>query len=134
MKDILPPCALPQRQISSNALVPLFMRWVLAPHDTQTIPHRMMGGFLRLEPGIDYVRRAQMLQTNNHRTSRIGCIVSYQMHLIEFRQIVRDAEVANAISPFVRRHRLTEAETEKFLLDLRIPRAANVARIVSLGL
>jgi hypothetical protein len=39
------------------------------------------------------------------------------MHLIEFRQIARDAEVANAISPVVRRHRLTEAETEKFLLD-----------------
>jgi hypothetical protein len=95
----------------------------------------LMGGFLRLEPGIHYVRRAQMLQTNNHRISRIGCIVSYQMHLIEFRQIVRDAEVANAISPVVRRHRLTEGETEKFLLELHIPRAANVGRIsVSLGL
>ena len=57
------------------------------------------------------------------------------MHLIEFRQIVRDAEIANAISPVVRRHRLTEGETEKALLELRIPRAANVARIsVSLGL
>jgi hypothetical protein len=56
------------------------------------------------------------------------------MHVIQFRQIVRDAEVANAISPVVRRHRLTEEETEKFLLELRIPRAANVARIVSLGL
>ena len=76
-----------------------------------------------------------MLQTNNHRTSRIGCIVSYQMHLIEFRQIVRDAEIANAISPVVRSHRLTEGETEKFLLELGTPRAANVARIsVSLGL
>jgi hypothetical protein len=50
------------------------------------------------------------------------------MHLIEFRQIVRDAEVANAISSVVRRHRLTEAETEKALLELHIPRAANVAR------
>ena len=57
------------------------------------------------------------------------------MHLIEFRQIVRDAEIANAISSVVRRHRLTEADTEKALLDLRVPRAANVARIsVSLGL
>jgi hypothetical protein len=57
------------------------------------------------------------------------------MHLIEFRQIVRDAEVANAISPVVRRHRLTEGDTEKALRDLRIPRAANVARIsVALGL
>jgi hypothetical protein len=36
---------------------------------------------------------------------------------------------AYAISPVVRRHRLTEEETEKFLLELRIPRAANVAQI-----
>jgi len=58
-----------------------------------------------------------------------------QMHLIEFRQIVRDAEIANAISPIVRRYRLTEGETEKFLLELGTPRAANVARIsVTLGL
>jgi hypothetical protein len=57
------------------------------------------------------------------------------MHLIEFHQIIRDAEIANAISPVVRRHRLTEGETEKALLELHIPRAANVARIsVALGL
>jgi len=49
------------------------------------------------------------------------------MHYIQFDQIVRDAEIAYAISPVVRRHRLTEEETEKFLLELRIPRAANVA-------
>jgi hypothetical protein len=53
------------------------------------------------------------------------------MHLIEFRQIVRDAEIANAISPVVHTHRLTEAATEKALLALRIPRAANVARITA---
>lgn len=52
-----------------------------------------------------------------------------QMHYIQFNQIVRDAEIAYAISPVVRRHRLTAEETEKFLLELRIPRAANVARI-----
>jgi len=51
------------------------------------------------------------------------------MHLIQFRQIVRDAEIACAISPVVRRHRLSAEETEKFLLELRIPRAANVAQI-----
>jgi hypothetical protein len=51
------------------------------------------------------------------------------MHHIQFRQILRDAEVANAISPIVRRHHLTEGETEKFLLDLGTPRAASVARI-----
>jgi hypothetical protein len=46
-----------------------------------------------------------------------------------FRQIVRDAEIAYAIFPVVRRHRLTEEETEKFLVEVRIPRAANVAGI-----
>ena len=51
------------------------------------------------------------------------------MHHIGFDQIVRDAEIANVISSVVRKHRLTEAEIEKALLDLRIPRAANVARI-----
>ena len=42
---------------------------------------------------------------------------------------IRDAEIAYAISPVVRRHRLSAEETEKFLVELRIPRAANVARI-----
>ena len=57
------------------------------------------------------------------------------MHLVELRQIIRDAEIAHAISPILRKHGLTERETEKFLLELHIPRAANVARIsVSLGL
>jgi hypothetical protein len=51
------------------------------------------------------------------------------VHRIEFRQIIRDAEIAYAISPVVRRHRLTEEETKNFLLELRIPRAANVAQI-----
>ena len=51
------------------------------------------------------------------------------MHRIELRQIIRDAEIANAISPIVRRYRLTEGETEKFLLELGTPRAANVSRI-----
>ena len=36
---------------------------------------------------------------------------------------------ANVISSVVREHRLTEGEIEKALLELRIPRAANVARI-----
>jgi hypothetical protein len=51
------------------------------------------------------------------------------MHHIEFGQIVRDAEIANAISAVVCRHCLPEGEIEKALLKLRIPRAANVARI-----
>jgi hypothetical protein len=57
------------------------------------------------------------------------------MHHIEFRQIVRDAEIANAILPVVRRHHLTEVDTKNALLELRVPRAENIARIsVSLGL
>jgi len=52
------------------------------------------------------------------------------MHQTEFRQILRDAEVANAISRIVHRHHLTEKETAKALLELHIPRAANVARII----
>ncbi len=56
------------------------------------------------------------------------------MHNIEFRQIMRDAEIANAIFPVVRRHHLTQAATEKALRELAVPRAANIARIsVSLG-
>jgi hypothetical protein len=57
------------------------------------------------------------------------------MHNIEFRQIMRDAEIAHAISPVVRQHRLTQETTEKVLLELGIPRAANIAEIsVSLAL
>jgi len=56
------------------------------------------------------------------------------MHSIEFRQIMRDAEIANAIFPVVRRHHLTQAATETALLELDVPRAANIAGIsVSLG-
>ena len=51
------------------------------------------------------------------------------MHLLQFHQIIRDAEIAYAISPVVRRHRLGAEATEKFLVELRIPRAANVAQI-----
>jgi hypothetical protein len=58
-----------------------------------------------------------------------SCRIFHHVHRIAFRQIVRDAEIAYAISPVVRRHRLTEEETEKFLVEVRIPRAANVAGI-----
>ena len=51
------------------------------------------------------------------------------MHRRVFNQIVRDAEIAYAISPIVGKHHLTAEETEKFLVELRIPRAANVAGI-----
>ena len=42
---------------------------------------------------------------------------------------MRDAEVAHVILPVVRGHHLTETEIEKVLLELDVPRAANVARI-----
>ena len=58
-----------------------------------------------------------------------SCRISHHVHHIVFRQIARDAEIACAISPVVRRHRLTEEQTAKFLLELHIPRAANVAGI-----
>jgi hypothetical protein len=51
-----------------------------------------------------------------------------QAHNIAYSSTIY-SEIAYAISPVVRRHRLTEEETEKFLLELRIPRAANVAKI-----
>jgi hypothetical protein len=51
------------------------------------------------------------------------------MHRIELYQILRDAETAYVISPVVRRHRPSEEKTKKFLLELHIPRAANVAGI-----
>ena len=40
------------------------------------------------------------------------CRISHHVHLIEFRQIVCDAEIAYAISSVVRRHRLSAEETE----------------------
>jgi hypothetical protein len=58
-----------------------------------------------------------------------SCRIFHHMHRIVFNQIVRDAEIAYAISPIVRKHHLTEEETETFLVELRIPRAANVAGI-----
>jgi len=70
-----------------------------------------------------------MLQGNAAINPGTGVDYLTSMHLTEFRQIVRDAEIANAISPVVCRHRLEERDIEQALLDLRIPRAANVARI-----
>ncbi len=59
---------------------------------------------------------------------------SKPMHQVQFRQIMRDAEIARVILPVVRGHHLSEAETEKALAKLNVPRAANVARIsIALG-
>jgi len=48
---------------------------------------------------------------------------------IQFREIIRELEVAHAISSVVLRHHLTEAQTRQALIDLNIPRAANIAEI-----
>ena len=57
------------------------------------------------------------------------------MHLITLREILRDADLAHAISSVVRDHSLSEEQTQQALIDLHVPRAANVARIsLSLGL
>ena len=55
--------------------------------------------------------------------------VIVQMHFAQFGKIIRDAEVAACISPVVWKHGLSEKETTSALLELRVPRAANVARI-----
>jgi len=51
------------------------------------------------------------------------------MHRIQLREILRDADVANAISSIVRQYRLSEYQTRRALLQLHVPRAANVACI-----
>ena len=51
------------------------------------------------------------------------------MHLKQLNEILRDADVANAIFRVVRGHRMSEAQTERALTELHIPRAANVAGI-----
>jgi hypothetical protein len=53
------------------------------------------------------------------------------MHLIQFREIMRDAEVAYAIHPIVRKYHLTVEETTKALLGCGVSRAANVAQIIT---
>ena len=50
------------------------------------------------------------------------------MHRIAFRQILRDAEIAYAISPSYA-DTVSPRKRPKNLVELRIPRAANVARI-----
>lgn len=53
------------------------------------------------------------------------------MHLIQFREIMRDAEVAYAIHPVVRKYLLSVKDTTKALIACSVPRAANVAQIAS---
>jgi hypothetical protein len=51
------------------------------------------------------------------------------MHVIQFREIMRDFEVAHAIHPIVLKYLLTVEETTKALLECGVSRAANVAQI-----
>jgi len=51
------------------------------------------------------------------------------MHVKQLHEILRDAEVAHAISLVVRGHRMSEEQTERALTELHVPRAANVAGI-----
>jgi hypothetical protein len=51
------------------------------------------------------------------------------MHVIQFREIMRDAEVAHAIHPIALKYLLTVEETTKALLECGVSRAANVAQI-----
>jgi hypothetical protein len=53
------------------------------------------------------------------------------MHQIQFREIMRDAEVAYAIQPIARRYLLTVKDTIKALIACGVPRAANVAQITT---
>jgi hypothetical protein len=53
------------------------------------------------------------------------------MHLIQFRGIMQNAEVAYAIHPIVREYLLTVKDTTKVLTVCGVPRAANVAQITS---
>jgi hypothetical protein len=53
------------------------------------------------------------------------------MHLIQFREIMRDAEVAYAIHTIVRKYLLTAKDTTRALVACGLPRAANVAQITS---
>jgi hypothetical protein len=53
------------------------------------------------------------------------------MHLTQFREMMRDAEVAYAIHPVVRKYRLTIEDATKVLIACGVLRAANIARITS---
>ena len=52
------------------------------------------------------------------------------MHHIQFREIMRDAEVAHAIYPIVFKYHLSVEDTTKALLACDVSRAANVAQII----
>lgn len=56
------------------------------------------------------------------------------MRTNQFHEILRDAEVANAIAPIIGKHRLSAAETVVLLEKSGVARAQNVAQIAFNGL
>jgi nicotinate-nucleotide pyrophosphorylase len=55
------------------------------------------------------------------------------MRANQFHEILRDAELANAIGPIIRKHRLSVAETAVLLEKSGLARAKNVAQIACNG-
>jgi hypothetical protein len=53
------------------------------------------------------------------------------MHRIQFREIIRDAEVAHVIRPVVLKYLLNVEDTIKALMTCGVPRAANIAQIAT---
>jgi hypothetical protein len=53
------------------------------------------------------------------------------MHANQFHEIMQDAELANAIGPIARKHRLSIEQTVVLLQKSGVARAENVAQIVS---
>ena len=51
------------------------------------------------------------------------------MHANQFREIMQDAELANAIGPIVRKHRLSIEQTVVVLQKSGVARAEKVAQI-----
>ena len=51
------------------------------------------------------------------------------MRALQFDQIMRDAEVANAIWPVIVKYHLTMQKTAETLLTCGVPRASNVAAV-----
>ena len=47
------------------------------------------------------------------------------------KEIIRDCDIASAIRPVVRQRHLTRAETREALIALQVPRAAEIASLVT---
>ena len=51
----------------------------------------------------------------------------------QLREIIRDVDIARAITPSVRKHHLTVAATAELLTKLALPRANSLAALVGQG-